>query len=80
LVIWIDENLDRQMIDLAAHLLGVEAQDHDDALNAALLERADDALDKCLAVDGQQRFGAAHAARFTGGKNDSDDHDRNSML
>ena len=37
-----------------------------DALDAAPLERANDALNKCLAIDRQERLGPAHSARFAG--------------
>ena len=74
LVVRVDQDLDRQMLDPPPHLLGVVAEDDDHFADRRLLERGDDFFDESLAVDRQQRLGPSHAARFTGGENHCDDH------
>lgn len=73
-VIGIDHDLDRQMFDLAAQLIGMMTQDNDGSTYPALPDHTDDAFDKLLPLDGQQRLGTAHATGLARGKNNGDDH------
>ena len=45
-VIGIDHDLDRQMLDLAAQLIGMMTQDNDGSTYPALPDHTDDAFDK----------------------------------
>jgi len=54
---------------------GIVSENHDDLANLRLLESSNNPLNKRLAIDGQERLGASHAARFAGGENHGDNHD-----
>jgi hypothetical protein len=49
-------------------------QDNEGSTYSALAYRSNDAFDKSLAFDAQQRLGAPHPAGLARGKNNSDDH------
>ena len=67
LVIRVDDNLHRQMLDPLLHLLGVVAENNGDPGDWRLFQRGDNFFDESLPFDRQQRLRASHAARFTGG-------------
>jgi hypothetical protein len=62
------------MLDLAAQVIGMMTQDNEGSTYSALAYRSNDAFDKSLAFDAQQRLGAPHPAGLARGKNNSDDH------
>ena len=54
-------------LDLLLYLCRIVANNYDGFTNLRSFECSDDSFDKGLAVDGKQRFGTPHAARFTRG-------------
>src|SRR5919108_2007459 len=73
-ILMIDENFNWKMLDLLVYLCRIVANNYDGFTNLRSFKCADDSFDKGLPVDGEQRFGTPHAARFTRGENNSNDH------
>src|SRR5690348_8779829 len=79
-VIGVDQNFDRQMRNLWLKFAGIVSENHDNFTNPRLLQSSNNPLNESLTIDGQERFGPSHAARFAGGENHGDNHDWPSTL
>src|SRR5919108_1738361 len=73
-ILVIDENFNWKMLDLLLYLSRIVANNYDGFTNLRSFQCPDDSFNKGLPVDGEQRFGTPHAARLTGGENNSNDH------
>ena len=74
---WIGDNGDRPIGPLQRRLdvgLAPGARDHDDLVGSTASKRSDNARDKGVSFDGQQRFWPSHARGAAGGEHDGANH------
>src|SRR5678816_4067588 len=74
LVIRVYYYFDGQVLNAPLHFIGIMAENHDNLTDRGTFQSRDDSFDEGLSVDRQQRLWPSHAAGFTGGENDSNDH------